>query len=132
MMRILQLNLNHCQTAQNLLCDTISRMRIDVAILCEQYEKEPRSTQRMACRCQRSSSYLGARRNPGPGAPGKSSSLLLVGPNWRNFLFQRLRPTKTLWDRIFRPLCEHHRGSPWQEVPRYCRGLQRMVDGVGM
>uniref|UniRef100_A0ABD2VWL5 CCHC-type domain-containing protein n=1 Tax=Trichogramma kaykai TaxID=54128 RepID=A0ABD2VWL5_9HYME len=38
MMRILQLNLNHCETAQDLLCDTISRLRIDVAILCEQYK----------------------------------------------------------------------------------------------
>uniref|UniRef100_A0ABD2X0Y9 Endonuclease/exonuclease/phosphatase domain-containing protein n=1 Tax=Trichogramma kaykai TaxID=54128 RepID=A0ABD2X0Y9_9HYME len=33
MMRILRLNLNHCETAQDLLCDTISRLRIDVAIL---------------------------------------------------------------------------------------------------
>ncbi|CAB0038989.1 unnamed protein product [Trichogramma brassicae] len=38
MMRILQLNLNHCEAAQDLLCDTISRLRIDVAILCEQYK----------------------------------------------------------------------------------------------
>uniref|UniRef100_A0ABD2WEH8 Endonuclease/exonuclease/phosphatase domain-containing protein n=1 Tax=Trichogramma kaykai TaxID=54128 RepID=A0ABD2WEH8_9HYME len=38
MIRILQLNLNHCETAQDLLCDTISRLRIDVAILCEQYK----------------------------------------------------------------------------------------------
>uniref|UniRef100_A0ABD2WFB5 Endonuclease/exonuclease/phosphatase domain-containing protein n=1 Tax=Trichogramma kaykai TaxID=54128 RepID=A0ABD2WFB5_9HYME len=37
-MRILQLNLNHCETAQDLLCDTISRLRIDVAILFEQYK----------------------------------------------------------------------------------------------
>ncbi|CAB0032474.1 unnamed protein product [Trichogramma brassicae] len=37
-MRILQLNLNHCEAAQDLLCDTISRLRIDVAILCEQYK----------------------------------------------------------------------------------------------
>uniref|UniRef100_A0ABD2W8R2 Endonuclease/exonuclease/phosphatase domain-containing protein n=2 Tax=Trichogramma kaykai TaxID=54128 RepID=A0ABD2W8R2_9HYME len=33
MMRILQLNLNHCEVAQDLLCDTISKLRIDVAIL---------------------------------------------------------------------------------------------------
>ncbi|CAB0040069.1 unnamed protein product, partial [Trichogramma brassicae] len=38
MMRILQLNLNHCEAAQDLLCDTISELRIDVAILCEQYK----------------------------------------------------------------------------------------------
>ncbi|CAB0030801.1 unnamed protein product [Trichogramma brassicae] len=31
MMRILQLNLNHCEAAQDLLCDTISKLRIDVA-----------------------------------------------------------------------------------------------------
>ncbi|CAB0039969.1 unnamed protein product [Trichogramma brassicae] len=37
-MRILQLNLNHCEAAQDLLCDTISRLRIDVAILGEQYK----------------------------------------------------------------------------------------------
>ncbi|CAB0032353.1 unnamed protein product, partial [Trichogramma brassicae] len=36
--RILQLNLNHCEAAQDLLCDTISKLRIDVAILCEQYK----------------------------------------------------------------------------------------------
>ncbi|CAB0033672.1 unnamed protein product [Trichogramma brassicae] len=38
MMRVLQLNLNHCEAAQDLLCDTISKLRIDVAILCEQYK----------------------------------------------------------------------------------------------
>ncbi|CAB0039078.1 unnamed protein product, partial [Trichogramma brassicae] len=38
MMRILQLNLNHCEAAQDLLCDTISELRSDVAILCEQYK----------------------------------------------------------------------------------------------
>ncbi|CAB0029774.1 unnamed protein product [Trichogramma brassicae] len=32
------LNLNHCEAAQDLLCDTISKLRIDVAILCEQYK----------------------------------------------------------------------------------------------
>ncbi|XP_023315583.1 sphingomyelin phosphodiesterase-like [Trichogramma pretiosum] len=37
-MRILQLNLIHCEAAQDLLCDTISKLRIDVAILCEQYK----------------------------------------------------------------------------------------------
>ncbi|CAB0040050.1 unnamed protein product [Trichogramma brassicae] len=37
-MRILQLNLNHCEAAQDLLCDTISKLHIDVAILCEQYK----------------------------------------------------------------------------------------------
>ncbi|CAB0040703.1 unnamed protein product [Trichogramma brassicae] len=37
MMRILQLNLNHCEAAQDLFCNTISKLRIDVAILCEQY-----------------------------------------------------------------------------------------------
>ncbi|KAL7290334.1 hypothetical protein TKK_0016029 [Trichogramma kaykai] len=37
-MRILQLNLNHCEAAQDLLCDTISKLRTDVAILCEQYK----------------------------------------------------------------------------------------------
>ncbi|CAB0030810.1 unnamed protein product [Trichogramma brassicae] len=37
-MRIIQLNLHHCEAAQDLLCDTISKLRIDVAILCEQYK----------------------------------------------------------------------------------------------
>uniref|UniRef100_A0ABD2W9Q0 Reverse transcriptase domain-containing protein n=1 Tax=Trichogramma kaykai TaxID=54128 RepID=A0ABD2W9Q0_9HYME len=45
MMRVLQLNLNHCEAAQDLLCDTISKLRIDVAILCEQYKNlAPRNT----------------------------------------------------------------------------------------
>uniref|UniRef100_A0ABD2W9E0 Endonuclease/exonuclease/phosphatase domain-containing protein n=1 Tax=Trichogramma kaykai TaxID=54128 RepID=A0ABD2W9E0_9HYME len=48
----------------------------------------------MARRCRRPSSYLGARRNPGPGAPGKSSSLLHVGPNWRNFHFSVYAPPR--------------------------------------
>ncbi|CAB0044139.1 unnamed protein product, partial [Trichogramma brassicae] len=37
-MRIHQLNLNHCEAAQDLHCDAISKLRIDVAILCEQYK----------------------------------------------------------------------------------------------
>lgn len=36
-MRILQLNLNHCEAAQDLLSQTIRELDIDVAILCEQY-----------------------------------------------------------------------------------------------
>ncbi|CAB0041167.1 unnamed protein product [Trichogramma brassicae] len=58
--------------------------------------QEPCSTQHMARRCRRPSSYLGAWRNSGAGAPSASTSLLRVGPNRRNFLFQRLRSTKTL------------------------------------
>ncbi|CAB0030685.1 unnamed protein product [Trichogramma brassicae] len=38
MLRILQLNLYHCEAAQDLLCDTISKLCIDVAILCVQYK----------------------------------------------------------------------------------------------
>ncbi|CAB0040711.1 unnamed protein product [Trichogramma brassicae] len=38
MMRILQLNINHCEAAQDLLCDIISKLHIHVAILCEQYK----------------------------------------------------------------------------------------------
>ncbi|CAB0036598.1 unnamed protein product, partial [Trichogramma brassicae] len=37
MMRILQLNLNHCEAAQDLLSQTIREQRINVAIVCEQY-----------------------------------------------------------------------------------------------
>ncbi|XP_066904559.1 uncharacterized protein [Halyomorpha halys] len=37
-MRILQLNLNHCEAAQDLLYQTVREQHIDVAILCEQYE----------------------------------------------------------------------------------------------
>lgn len=36
-MRVLQLNLNHCEAAQDLLTQTVREMNIDVAILCEQY-----------------------------------------------------------------------------------------------
>ncbi|CAB0039252.1 unnamed protein product [Trichogramma brassicae] len=95
MMRILQLNLNHCEAAQDLLCDTISKLRINVAILCEQYKRtllHPTHGSPMPT----ASSYLGAWRNSGAGAPSASTSLLRVGPNRRNFLFQRLRSAKTL------------------------------------
>lgn len=36
-MRVIQLNLNHCEAAQDLLSQTVHEMKIDVAILCEQY-----------------------------------------------------------------------------------------------
>lgn len=36
-MRVLQLNLNHCEAAQDLCWQTISEKSIDVAMLCEQY-----------------------------------------------------------------------------------------------
>ncbi|XP_066901739.1 uncharacterized protein [Halyomorpha halys] len=37
-MRILQLNLNHCEVAQDLLYQTVREQPIEVAILCEQYK----------------------------------------------------------------------------------------------
>ena len=37
-MKVLQLNLNHCAAAQDLLSQTIREMDIDVAIICEQYK----------------------------------------------------------------------------------------------
>ncbi|XP_066903357.1 uncharacterized protein, partial [Halyomorpha halys] len=37
-MRILQLNLNHCEAAQDLLYQTVREQHIDVAILCKQYK----------------------------------------------------------------------------------------------
>ncbi|XP_066909029.1 uncharacterized protein [Halyomorpha halys] len=37
-MRILQLNLNHCEAAQDLLYQTVQEQHINVAILCEQYK----------------------------------------------------------------------------------------------
>ncbi|XP_066903066.1 uncharacterized protein [Halyomorpha halys] len=37
-MRILQLNLNHCEAAQDLLYQRVREQHIDVAILCEQYK----------------------------------------------------------------------------------------------
>ncbi|CAB0027962.1 unnamed protein product [Trichogramma brassicae] len=37
MMRILQLNLNHCRAAQDLLSQTILEQNINVAVLCDQY-----------------------------------------------------------------------------------------------
>ncbi|CAB0029769.1 unnamed protein product [Trichogramma brassicae] len=38
MMRILQLNLNHCRAAQDLLSQTILEQRINVSVLCDQYK----------------------------------------------------------------------------------------------
>ncbi|CAB0034470.1 unnamed protein product [Trichogramma brassicae] len=94
MMRILQLNLNHCEAAQDLLCDTISRLRIDVAILCEQYKNlappthgSPMPTAKQLSGCMEEFRCRSAQRG---------TSLLRVGPNRRNFLFQRLRSAKTL------------------------------------
>lgn len=37
-MKIIQLNLNHCAVAQDLLSQTIREMDIDIAIICEQYK----------------------------------------------------------------------------------------------
>uniref|UniRef100_A0ABD2WIQ8 Uncharacterized protein n=1 Tax=Trichogramma kaykai TaxID=54128 RepID=A0ABD2WIQ8_9HYME len=37
-MRILQLNLNHCRSAQNLLSQTARKLGINVAIVCDQYK----------------------------------------------------------------------------------------------
>lgn len=37
-MKILQLNLNHCEAAQDLLTQTVCEHKIDVAIICEQYK----------------------------------------------------------------------------------------------
>lgn len=37
-MRVLQLNLNHCQATQDLLSQIICETRVDVAIICEQYK----------------------------------------------------------------------------------------------
>ncbi|KAL7294219.1 hypothetical protein TKK_0012235 [Trichogramma kaykai] len=37
-MRILQLNLNHCKAAEELLSQTILEQRINVAIVCDQYK----------------------------------------------------------------------------------------------
>ncbi|CAB0039239.1 unnamed protein product [Trichogramma brassicae] len=95
MMRILQLNLNHCEAAQDLLCDTISELRIDVAILCEQYKNFAPPNTWLADADGQAAIWV-AWRNSGAGAPSASTSLLRVGPNRRNFLFQRLRSTKTL------------------------------------
>lgn len=36
-MRLIQLNLNHCRAAQDLLAQSVRELRIDVAVLCEQY-----------------------------------------------------------------------------------------------
>ena len=36
-MKVLQLNLNHCEAAQDLLSQTVRELKVDVAILCEQY-----------------------------------------------------------------------------------------------
>ena len=36
-MRLIQLNLNHCSAAQDLLAQSVRELSIDVAVLCEQY-----------------------------------------------------------------------------------------------
>lgn len=36
-MRIIQLNLNHCKVAQDLLAQTVCEQKVDVAVICEQY-----------------------------------------------------------------------------------------------
>ncbi|CAB0041535.1 unnamed protein product, partial [Trichogramma brassicae] len=95
MMRILQLNLNHCEAAQDLFCDTISELRIDVAILCEQYKNlAPPNTWLADADGQAAIWVHGG--IPVQERASASTSLLRVGPNRRNFLFQRLRSTKTL------------------------------------
>ena len=37
-MRLIQLNLNHCRAAQDLLAQSVRELWIDVAVLCEQYQ----------------------------------------------------------------------------------------------
>ncbi|CAB0039091.1 unnamed protein product [Trichogramma brassicae] len=37
-MRVLQLNLNHCKAAQDLLSQTMVKQRINVAVVCDQYQ----------------------------------------------------------------------------------------------
>ena len=37
-MRLLQINLNHCKAAQELLRQTVYEKKVDVAIICEQYK----------------------------------------------------------------------------------------------
>lgn len=43
-MRIVQLNLNHCETAQDLLSQYVRENKTDVAIICEQYRDLDEST----------------------------------------------------------------------------------------
>ncbi|XP_054083381.1 uncharacterized protein LOC128920325 [Zeugodacus cucurbitae] len=43
-MRVLQLNLNHCEAAQELLSQTVYEQKIDVAIISEQYRNKSEST----------------------------------------------------------------------------------------
>uniref|UniRef100_A0ABD2WMH9 Uncharacterized protein n=1 Tax=Trichogramma kaykai TaxID=54128 RepID=A0ABD2WMH9_9HYME len=46
-MSFLQLNLNHCETAQDLLRQTVCKRRIDVAIVCDQFRNlDPPYTRR--------------------------------------------------------------------------------------
>ncbi|CAB0028054.1 unnamed protein product [Trichogramma brassicae] len=75
--------------------DTISKLRIDVAILCEQYKNLAPPNTWLADADGQAAIWVHGGIS-GAGAPSASTSLLRVGPNRRNFLFQRLRSTKTL------------------------------------
>ncbi|CAB0028847.1 unnamed protein product [Trichogramma brassicae] len=86
-MRILQLNLNHCEAAQDLLCDTISKLRIDVAILCEQYKNLAPPNTWLADADGQAAIWVHGGIPVQERRAREVLSLLRVGPNRRNFLF---------------------------------------------
>ncbi|CAB0037913.1 unnamed protein product [Trichogramma brassicae] len=84
--------------------------------------QEPCSTQHMARRCRRPSSYLGAWRNSGAGAPSASTSLLRVGPNRRIFFFSVYAPPRLSEREFSAPSLPTSPRRPAAEGPLLLRG----------
>ncbi|CAB0043534.1 unnamed protein product [Trichogramma brassicae] len=133
MMRILQLNLNHCEAAQDLLCDIISSCASTWPSCVSNTRTLLHPTQWLADADGQAAIWVHG-GIPVQEAPSASTSLLRVGPNRRNFSFFSVYAPPRLSERgIFRPPCQHHRGGPAAEGPLLLRGTsKRMVDGVGM
>ncbi|CAB0037084.1 unnamed protein product [Trichogramma brassicae] len=112
--------------AQDLHCDAISKLRIDVAILCEQY-KNLAPPKHMARRCPTAKQLSGCMEEfRCRSAPARSTSYFAWARIERNFLFSAvLRSTKTLWRGEFSALLANiTEEGPRQKAPCYCRGLQ--------
>ncbi|CAB0027839.1 unnamed protein product, partial [Trichogramma brassicae] len=135
MMRILQLNLNHCEAAQDLLCDSISKLRIDVAILCEQYKKNlapantwlaPMPTAKQLSGCMKKFRCRSAQREYIPTSRGPESAEFFLF-----FSVYRLHQDSLRGN--FPPSLQTSPRRPGGRRPLcYCGGLQRMVDEVGV
>ncbi|CAB0044681.1 unnamed protein product, partial [Trichogramma brassicae] len=131
MMRILQLNLNHCEAAQDLLCDTISKLRIDVAILCEQYKNlAPPNTWLADADGQAAIWVHGG--IPVQEHPARVHPYFAWARIGGIFVFS-VYAAPRLSEMKFSALLPTSRRRPAAEGPCVIAGeLKRMVDGVGM